>query len=94
MPNCFELTRIGDTKASSLAHIDDCICQHFEVASDPELYHHGWYDFIGFLLAVGRSWDDIADACTHKATPWATHMRAIVHYLRQHYTAEAWWEPR
>lgn len=101
MPNCVALTRIGDDKPSTYHQVDDCLCQHFEVDGDPNQWFRGWYDYVAFLLAIGCTWDEIVDEL-HKVmtkpwtqdTAWAWHMIAIVHYLRQHYTADTWWEPK
>jgi hypothetical protein len=61
MPNYFSLTRKTDREAGPVPFvtIDEEICAAFEVAPHPYLYFVGWYDDIGFSLAMGKSWDEI-----------------------------------
>ena len=84
MPNCFTLTRKGETEPSKLSAIDDALCAHLGVAPDPKMYHAYWVDLEGFALAMGRDW---------------TWMRAnfegredIIGWLEANYTPDAWAE--
>lgn len=104
MPNCFSLTRIGDSEPTALDMIDRDLCQTFGIAYSPKLYACQWFDAIGFLLACGKSWDDIVDNLNGYITQSelngnASDYRemdymhlAFVHHLRQHYVANAWGE--
>lgn len=90
MPVCFQLTRLGDKEPSSFQHIDDCICQHLQVDADPIKYHMDWYDSIGMRLALGKSWDEIADDANEYYPP----MLPIIAYLRENYSSDSWWQPK
>ncbi len=59
MPACFQLIPKGASEPAKLALVDDAICAHFGVEPDPIKYYHGWYDAIGFRLAIGKSFSDI-----------------------------------
>lgn len=56
MPNCFTLTRKGETEPSKLSAVDDALCAHLGVEPDAEQYHASWVDLEGFALAMGRDW--------------------------------------
>jgi len=90
MPNCFRLTKKGETAASPLNQIDDEMCAHFGVVPDVKMYYHGWYDFIGFLIAVGKP---LGSAELRKSCEdLSPEMVAILDYLEANYTSDAWAE--
>lgn len=61
MPNCFQLTPKGATEPATLAAVDEGICALFGVPVHPVKYIFGWYDSIGFALAMGWTWERIID---------------------------------
>lgn len=96
MPNCFQLFKKGSKQPEVLQVVDSAICEHFNTPCDTVNWHHGWYDYIGFMLAMGKDWqwlkDDLRD------NPWdekgSAHMRDIVDFLESNYTTSAWYETR
>lgn len=82
MPSCFQLTRKGDTEPSNLQHIDRCICQALDIPFSEDQWAGGWYNSIGLLLAVGKTFDEILDM------QLSNHR--IVAYLAEHYTSDSW----
>ena len=87
MPNCFTLTRKGASAPSKFADIDNELCAHLGVQPDPIRYYQGWYDCIGFALAIGKTWDWMRKE-------WAedTELLPIIDYLEAHYVSDAWAE--
>lgn len=54
----------------SLQDIDVGICEYLHIPVDNEYWACGWYDNIGFMLAIGLSWQTIK-------TQRANHIAAI-----------------
>lgn len=103
MPNCIQLTKHGEKEPTPFVVIDQEICDHFGVPCDPKHWHHGWYDIIGFLLAMGHDWryihestaKDIArcEECGDvNGAKWNRHLDEITSFLEQRYTTNAWYE--
>lgn len=98
MPNCFSLTRKGDTSPATLESVDRALCQTFELEYSARAYVYGWYDDIGFALACGCSLDKYIDRAWSYLTDEAdaqyeTHERMMLRfaaYLNEHYTVDAW----
>jgi hypothetical protein len=51
----FQLTRIGEREPAILQTIDRAICQNLELPFDAVHWVGGWYDIIGFRLAMGKT---------------------------------------
>jgi hypothetical protein len=97
MPNCFQLTRKGDTHPSPLVLIDDLICEHFGVEPDPVKYLAGWYDSIGLKLAMGQSFPQIIASYKeyeekYPNDSWPRTLGAIAVWLDANYTTDSWAE--
>lgn len=98
MPNCFQLTKKGDNEPSTLNSIDEAICIHLGVEVHPQVYCAGWYDYIGFALAMGKDWaqirqrlaDTVREFPDEGTTEWAAVMGKILQFLEDNYTADAW----
>jgi hypothetical protein len=91
MPACFQLYRKADGENAepvAFQTIDEEMCAHFNVPCDPVKYLHGWYDNIGFSLAIGKNWDQMREIFK---TP-GTH--AIIDFLEARYTPSAFWQPK
>lgn len=79
MPNCFQLFRQGSGNAQSFMAVDNAICAYLDVPADDVEYVNGWYDYIGFSLACGKSLEAIGDQLHRyeaKESPWARQMLA------------------
>lgn len=87
MPNCFNLTKLGDDKPSTLQDVDRDICQALDIPFSDTEWAGNWYHSIGFALACGQSWDQIE--ATLADYPGSL---AIAHYLKENYKPSAWAE--
>lgn len=99
MPACFQLTRKGDSKPSALAWIDSFICQRLDLRWNKRTYTHGWFDDIGFKIALGRTLPELIDhyrqSCEGIADEYRTHelaMWRIAAFLNEEFTTDAWHE--
>jgi len=104
MPNCFQLTRRGETVPASLAQVDSAICQALELTWDPKHWAYGWYDYIGFKLASGRTFQQITDdirafIIKDRTKPDAAEwleidyvLLRINHFLLENYQSDCWVE--
>lgn len=88
MPNCFTLTKIGDSEPMPLAKVDELVCAHLGAPVHPTKYCCWWFDAVGFLLAMGRSFDDIIASVDF--ADWSEELQKITHYLKANFTANAW----
>ncbi len=90
MPNCFQLLR-GD-EAVPLITVDEEMCAHFGEPCDPDRYFRGWYDCIGFDLAMGRSFDAIK--AIYAGPDWVdSGLLPVAEWLAANFTSRSWYEP-
>lgn len=99
MPNCFQLTRRDDHTVVFLQAVDAELAQHLDLPFHPKFWVHGWYDCIGFSVAMGKTLPELIDRYAEWETKehgemWeATHaLYRIAAYLNEHYTTDAWAE--
>ena len=88
MPLCFQLTRIGSHEPAVLQTIDAAICQNLDVPLSEEYWVADWYNSIGYALACGHDWDWMLKNFV------GTEIRRIIHFLRENYTADSWYETK
>lgn len=108
MPVCFQLydkTKPGEPPVV-LTEIDRLMCEHFEHPCDPVKYLNGWYDCIGFRLALGRSFEQIREQFneyivedTAKGNPnhqveYYQNSLLILAWLEEHYTTSSYYAPK
>lgn len=107
MPVRFALTpRIDPANGPmALQHIDDGIAEYLGVPSDPEHWCFGWYDVIGFRLALGQTWQQI-DAhlfdnlrrsfqSDNPAYLQSAARRVLIsRFLQDNYLTGSWWESK
>ena len=62
MPNCFQILDKVSGEPVVLQHVDERLCQHFGVPVDPDSWYLGWYDAIGFELAIGWTFAELREA--------------------------------
>lgn len=99
MPNCFQLLRKSspDEGPVLLPVIDEELCKHFQTPVDPKYWFNGWYDTIGFPLAMGQTFEsiitgfkeDLKEATTERDAYWVNQIN-IAQYLNEHFTVRAW----
>lgn len=101
MPNCFALTRKGDSSATPLQQVDRELCQNLELPFDELQWVCHWYDLIGFSVAMGRTLPELIDRFQKNATLHADDAEGRDHYLvlvriaaylNEHYSTDAWAE--
>lgn len=95
MPQCFQLTRKGESQPASLIRVDEEICKLLNQPVHAQLYCFGWFDSIGFPIACGKSYEEIrrtfiADGLDQTFPEIIT----ILGYLEENYTPNAWYEPK
>jgi hypothetical protein len=59
MQNTFSLYPRGARVPASLNEVDRLMCEHFGFEPDSKRYLCGWFDSIGFYLALGRTYQTI-----------------------------------
>lgn len=105
MPNCICFYRNGEKEATTLNKIDEEICGLFGAEVHPTRYYNFWFDVIGFHLAMGKTYEEIAvgflDSIknilgekinwTDSALDYGKYM-VMVAYLRENYKTKAWYE--
>ncbi len=89
MPNCFQLTRNGETSAETLSSIDRRLCELLGVPVHETQYVVAWYDHIGLAIACGHALgsQDLRDLFAD----YEALTKCLV-YLETHYTSSAWHE--
>ena len=98
MPNCFTLTRKGENAPASLQTIDDLMRVAFGEEPDPKRWLWGWYDVVGFGLALGRDWTQLREqyaedpAESERTNTFHRQMLTVIDWLDEHYTTDAWAE--
>ena len=90
MPNCFQLTKIGEQEPTTLQDIDNDLWNLFGggVPEPNDKWYLNWYGTVGFDLANGQNWDDILKNCK------TDNQKAVVNYLKENYTSSAWYSPK
>ena len=98
MPNCFTLTRKGESKPASLQAIDDEMRVAFGEEPDEVRWLWGWYDTIGYGLALGRDWTQLREQFAEdppeskRTNTFRRRMLAVIDWLETHYVFNAWAE--
>lgn len=103
MPSCFSLTKKGEDKPTPLSKIDEELCVHFNHAVHPVTYLWGWYDAIGFNLAIGKSFPEVREHFQkmlltdeikndEQSILLVERWISMVGYLEDHYTSDSWKE--
>lgn len=94
----FQLRRKGepDSEPIDLNALDEQICARYGEKPDAVRYYYGWYDSIGFRLALGDSWDairaslqpDEKDNEEYRAV--LERLREIATWLEEQFEVKAW----
>lgn len=93
MPACFQLFKKESDVPARFCDVDDEMCKAFGIEPDVKMYLYGWYDSIGFLIAVGHELGgeslrekikeyDYGEGRLTKALAW----------LEENYSSSAWYE--
>lgn len=100
MPVCFQLTRKSDVASGpvKLNDIDAEMCLHFNAPCDEVKYHAGWYDCVGFRVAVGKTFEHIREEFRGyveeggQHAPYYQHMLEVVDWLDENFVTDSWRE--
>ena len=95
MPNCFQLIGKSSAVAEKFYDIDNELCKHLGVEVSQTQYYRGWYDSIGMLVAMGRTWADIREVCAKdiEGDPGDPELGKIIDWLSENYNTKSWYEP-
>ena len=64
MPACYQLALKTEPKSFipvTLQSVDEAMCKHFNMPCDEKLWFRNWNNWLGFSLAVGRTFDQIRE---------------------------------
>jgi hypothetical protein len=93
VPNCFSLTRKGETEPMKLVKVDEAICQHFGWTPHMYRWAYNWYNIIGFEIACGKRLG------SQELRDWVADMPdspeallCILDFLEREFTDNAWVE--
>lgn len=106
MPNCFQLTRKTEPEKGpvSLNAIDAELCGVLGREVHPTAYCMGWFDYIGFKLAMGRSFEEIKAKIISSIAEnqgagkeagdveYYQDMLTLANYLDANFTSDSWAE--
>jgi hypothetical protein len=101
MPACFQLYPKGSDQPAKFQEIDAELCHVFNTDCHPDYYLCGWYNYIGFSLAIGKTFEEIrqtidegilSNNTSTKEHAWWCDIRDILDYLDANYTSNAWTE--
>jgi hypothetical protein len=84
MPNCFQLTRKGESQPMKLSAVDDFICKSLNEDPDPVLWCRYWMDALGLGFAVGRTFDELRKDFAD------TDLIEVIDILEANFIVEAW----
>jgi hypothetical protein len=85
MPNYFKLIRKDNKEPEHLMIVDERLAREVgKCEPDPECWFRNWYNTIGLLLAIGRTWDQILDV------GFSDELVEVLFFLEEHYTPDAW----
>ena len=87
MPNCFTLTKKGDSAPADLNKVDEEICALLERPIDPVKYCAQWFDSVSFGLAVGWTFTDMRDTFVD-----CPDTLKIIDFLEVNYDPHTWVE--
>lgn len=100
MPNCFQLLSKKTGEATRFVEIDEELCKHLGMPVDPVKWVGGWYDWVGWAIAVsGKTLPQLvqegeADVkrLAGDELEQAEFMLKVVTFLDENYTSDAWAE--
>jgi hypothetical protein len=101
MPNCFALIRKSEPQAGRVefAKIDEEMRKHFKIEPDSDKYLLGWYRWVGFALACGKTFTQLKEQMFKQlpeGDPSETDTDRlaikIVDWLDANFTSDAWYQ--
>ena len=98
MSNCFSLTRKGESEPARMQEIDDLMRIEFGEEPDADRWLWGWYDTIGYGLALGRDWAQLREKFaedpdeSERINTSRRRRLAVIDWLEANYIPNAWAE--
>jgi hypothetical protein len=92
MPNCFQLTKKGETGPMKLQQVDDLMRAEFgEPPSDTE-WCFGWYDGIGLMMALGHNEARCKELIDdwYENSPRREALQRVNEWLWREFTVDSW----
>jgi hypothetical protein len=96
MPNSFQFINRETKEAEKFNLIDDKLCTFLGVTPDERQYHRSWYDNLGFLASIGKTFPDMLETFAdqisgqHGCDP-DVELKTIIEWFDAHYTINAWY---
>jgi len=89
MPNCFQLTKKGESEPSKLEEIDNELWLKFEgsIPEPNDRWWANWYNIVGLPLACGKSFNEIALEAEGE-------LLEAINYLDKNYEVRSWYSHR
>jgi hypothetical protein len=99
MPACFQLIDKETGQPAIFQEIDDKMRESFGAPPDDKNYMNGWYDSIGFRLAIGKDWNAIREEFESEyrndinsgVKSVYPRLISITNWLEDHYSSNAWY---
>lgn len=77
----------GSDKAISLNELDEQICEAVGDEVHPKRWCRGWFDYIGWLLSCGRSYDYVRKQIEADE---ATSLIPVLDFLEANFRPDSW----
>lgn len=90
MPNCFRLIDKDSKKPAILYQVDDDLRKHFGAEPDKRHWFLNWYNSVGLLLSIGKTWGEIFDALIDEDSDQI--LGEVILYMMMKYDSESWYE--
>ena len=89
MPACFRLIPVSGGEPAILQKVDDDLWIAFGETPHASQWFRGWYGTIGFLMAIGKSYDEIWLALAEYNDE---RLIEVLDWLAARYRADSWTE--
>ena len=89
MPACFKLISRFDGHAETMQNVDRRICEHLGQPVHPTRWCVNWYNTVGLLLAMGKTWDDMREIYDPNSVA-----QIVIDFLEIDYRTDSWHEMR
>ena len=84
MPNCYALTKIGESKYTKLATVDDQMREYFDAPPNPDEWYKNWEMYLGLAFSLGKDFDDCRTIFPD--------LKDVIDWIENNYTVTAWYQ--
>jgi len=92
MPACFQLYKKGSLEPECFVDVDNEICAMFDIPVHPVKYAFGWYDLIGFWIAVGKTYDEMRTILAEPGWNYVPELLRIIDWFEKDFENTHWTE--